>query len=629
MSNPALAPCRLALPLESKASSPTGHLNGYGSVFGTVDSYNERVAPGAFAESLKNWMQKGRLPPLLWQHDPSRPIGVWSRMSEDAHGLRVEGQLALGTKQGQEAQELLQLGALNGLSIGFRPVSWEIDEDTGLITLTSIDLWEVSLVTFPANPDATIASIRSQLAATTPTATALTTNTAGAMPMPKDDSRLKDLEQEITRIGGDLKQMEDSLQTGLEELRSYADSQSRSAADVVAQERIQNLSTEVAAKQAAIEDGLKRLSRQAEGFEAFMQRPSGSRSPVTDQLLEEATEFRRAQLSVRGQLKSAMQIGPDDVDVEGYRNWVDAFPLYLRSRDERLIDQKAMEVGSDPDGGFLVPTAISSRILSLVRESSPLRELATVETIGTDAIEFPIDDDEVECVWVGELDAVDDTRTPRLGTQKIEVSECAAQPKVTAKFLEDAAIDVVGWLTRKMGEAFARKEAAAFIRGDGVQKPRGIISYPAGEGRGKVKRLASGHNTSITGDGLIRISKDLKEAYAGNARWLMKRSTITDVMLLKDGTGQYLWRPGLADGTPQSLNGYAIQTAADLDAVGGNKLPIAFGDFRAAYTVVDRLGITILRDPYTAQPFIRFYTRRRVGGDVTNFDAYRLLLIKA
>ncbi|GAB5387077.1 MAG: hypothetical protein Alpg2KO_00450 [Alphaproteobacteria bacterium] len=612
---------RMAVPLTLKADSDDGSIEGYGSVFGTVDSYREVVAPGAFEDSLKRWAAKNSLPKFLWQHDWRTPIGTWLEMREDERGLYVKGQLALGTQAGSESRELLKMGALDGLSIGFSPKKWEYDKETDILTLTEIDLWEVSLVTFPANQDATVESVRAAIR-------------TGDPQMPDDVNFAKELQRQLDRHGDDLKSLEERLNTQLTELRGYAEEQSKKQADSVAEERMHKLSTDVAETQGRIEEKLKEMERRNERFEAFMERPRGGGSDgKQSDMVANAIEHRQAHLAIRGQMKPGMVITEKDVDVEAYADWEKQFHRCLRMAPDafaRTLDAKTFEVGSEPSGGFLIPPTISSRILSTVLETSPLRELATVERITTDSLEFPIDDDEIPTGWVGESDDREDSNTTEFGVLKIEVNEGYAQPKATQKFLDDAGADVEGWIRRKLGKGFGREEAAAFILGDGIKKPRGILTYPSGSVRGKIKQINSGHASQITGDGIIQLSGELKDEYAHNAQWLMKRSTTTAVMTLKDGTGQYMWLQGnIKEGRPQTLLGNEVRTADHMPAVAANALAIAFGNFEEGYTVVDRKGITILRDPYTKKGFVKFYATRRVGGDVSNHDAIKLLKIKA
>jgi HK97 family phage major capsid protein len=185
-------------------------------------------------------------------------------------------------------------------------------------------------------------------------------------------------------------------------------------------------------------------------------------------------------------------------------------------------------------------------------------------------------------------------------------------------------LDVEGWLANKVADEFARKEATAFISGTGVAQPRGILTYTAGTSWGQIEQINSGSSGALTADGLLSLVYGLKEAYARNASFLMNRSVVSAARKLKDTTNQYLWQPGLAMGQPDMLLGRPVYEATDMPVAASNSLSVAFGDFAAAYTVVDRIGIRTLRDPFTAKPFVRFYTTKRVGGDVVNFEALKI-----
>lgn len=447
-----------------------------------------------------------------------------------------------------------------------------------------------------------------------------------------DNAVLEEIQREVKGFGDNVKGLKTSMEKDLADVRKIAEEAKKTADHPEVKAQIDKLTTSVSEKHAAIEKVVAELKAEAERVATAMRRaPLGDGKDHGDEQ-KHALSFFETKAAAAGQLKVGNPIDPAALDMDGYRSWTKAFPLYLR-RDDKGMEAKALSVGSDPNGGYLVPAAVSARILTRVFETSPLRQLATVETIGTDKLDIPVDDDEASAGWVGETEDRTETGTPKIGVQSIPVYELFAKPRATQAMLEDASINIEGWLANKVSDKFARIEAAAFIAGDGVKKPRGILTYPAAaEGayaRGKVLRVPTGHATLITADGLIKMTFSLKEAYLANAGWLMKRGTVGAVALLKDGQGQYLWRPGLEAGKPSILLGYPVRQADDMPTVGAGTLPIAFGDFRAAYTVVDRLGITTLRDPFSAKPFVEFYSRRRVGGDVTNFDAYALQMVSA
>jgi HK97 family phage major capsid protein len=307
---------------------------------------------------------------------------------------------------------------------------------------------------------------------------------------------------------------------------------------------------------------------------------------------------------------------------------VKAFCQFMRSGEAgRLqeLEAKALAVGSDPDGGYLVTPDVSNRIVEKLFETSPIRELATVETTTSPSWEYIIDDDEAASGWVGETEARSETATPQVKKGEIVIHELYAEPRATQKILDDARINLEAWLGRKVGSKFGRDEATAFVTGDGVKKPRGFLTYPHGTAWGQIEQVASGDANTLTPDGLISLETALKVPYRARATWLMSRATVSIVRKFKEATTeQYLWQPGLAQGQPPTLLGYPVRLAEDMPTVGANALPIAFGDFREGYTVVDRIGIRILRDAYTAKPYVKFYTTKRVGGDVTNFEAIKL-----
>ncbi len=306
-----------------------------------------------------------------------------------------------------------------------------------------------------------------------------------------------------------------------------------------------------------------------------------------------------------------------------------AFCGYLRKGvEENLphLEKKALSVSSDPDGGYLVSSQVSESIVKTVFETSPMRHLANIETISSDSLEIIEDKDEAGAGWTSETGSVSETDSPEIGKKVIAVHELYAQPKATQKLIDDASVDIEAWLASKVADVFARKENTAFISGDGVGKPRGILTYTAGTSWGEIEQISSGSSGNVTADKLIELFYALKEEYAVHASFLMNRSTVQQARLLKESTtDQYLWQPGLAAGAPDTLMGVPVMQAADMPTPAGNSLSVAVGDFRRAYTIVDRSGVRVLRDPFTEKPFVKFYSTKRVGGDVVNFEAIKLL----
>lgn len=326
-------------------------------------------------------------------------------------------------------------------------------------------------------------------------------------------------------------------------------------------------------------------------------------------------------------------------EAEEYRA---AFNSYLRHKDEKLLssdEMKALSVGRDPDGGIVVLPDTSGRIIKRVYETSPVRQYANIETIGTDALEGLFDLDEASVGWVGETQTRSETGTPQLEKYRISVHEMYANPRATQKLIDDASIDMEMWLQNKVSDRMGRFEATAFVNGDGVGKPRGFLTYPTWAAEGvfelkKVEQYDTGVNGGFAadpdgGDILLDVIYGLLPQYRANANWFMNRLTTKAVRKLKDSDGNYLWQPGLQVGEPATLLGYGVASFEDMPDIATDSLSMGFGDMREHYTIVDRQGFRLLIDPYTQKPYVQYYTTRRVGGDVTNFEAMKLVKFTA
>jgi HK97 family phage major capsid protein len=316
------------------------------------------------------------------------------------------------------------------------------------------------------------------------------------------------------------------------------------------------------------------------------------------------------------------------------------FDAYLRKGvDEGLgaLAKKAMSADSDPNGGYFVPIDTSGRIVSKIYETSPMRQICSVQTIGTDTLEGRVDNDEADAGWVGERSSRTATDTPEVGQWKIEVFELHASPKATQKLLDDSATDVEAWLAGKVAAKMMRLENTAFVSGNGVLKPRGILDYAtstaddSSRSWGTVQYINNGTSAGFSAtagvgtDKILDVVYSLKAGYRNRARWLMCRQTVKAVRQLKDSDNNYIWQPGAQAGQPSMLMGYPITEAEDMPAIAADSLSIAFGDFEEAYLILDRQGIRVLRDPFTSKPEIVFYTTKRVGGGLINTEAIKLL----
>lgn len=365
----------------------------------------------------------------------------------------------------------------------------------------------------------------------------------------------------------------------------------------------------------------------------------GNADPLYDDQLRKINDAMDANTARMNRVEASLyRPAAGNSEHKGYEHPVmgeykQAFCNYLRKGEDAglmSLEHKALSVSSDKDGGYLVTPTMSEYLAKTVYEVSPMRQLARVETISSDALEIIEDRDEATSGWTSETGSISETDSPEVGRRSIPLHELYAQPKATQKLVDDSAIDVEQWLADKIAESFSRKENSSFINGDGVGKPRGILSYAAGTDWGQIEQISSTSAGNVTADGLMMAFYSLKESYASRASFLMHRNSLQQVRLLKEtATGQYLWTPGLAAGQADTILGVPVYSAVDMPTPTTDGLAVAVGDFRAAYQVVDREGVRILRDPFTEKPFVKFYSTKRVGGDVINFEAIKLLKLSS
>ncbi len=353
---------------------------------------------------------------------------------------------------------------------------------------------------------------------------------------------------------------------------------------------------------------------------------------------KELKDFNRSLKSLASAAGRAM---PADLDLEGVKAYTDAFDNYLRRGERALsdVERRALSVGTDTNGGFLVTPDMSGRLVTRIFESSPMRQYASTQGISTDALEGTVDTDEASFGWVSELGTRGNSATPTVPRPwRIPVHEGFTQPPMSQKTLEDASIDVTSWLYKKIADKVSRATNATFVTGNGVGKPRGFASYgtaatsdAAGRAWGTFEHVGTGSNGSFGadpngGDVLITLIHTIKDAYLARAAFYLNRLTLGGVRKLKDGNGHYIFIPSAVAGSPDLIHGYPARKMQDMaDYTTNGALAIAFGDMEETYQIVDRLGLTILVDPYTNKPYVNFYTRVRVGGDVLNFDSLKFL----
>jgi HK97 family phage major capsid protein len=257
--------------------------------------------------------------------------------------------------------------------------------------------------------------------------------------------------------------------------------------------------------------------------------------------------------------------------------------------------------------------------------NSIMRQLSSKQEISTDSFDILSEDGNFDSGWVSEVAQRSSTGSPKINKKNISLHEIYAQPKVTQKLIDDSKIDISKWLSERLAEKFMSAESSSFINGDGNNKPRGILTYGDGKGNDKIEQLSTtSKEGGIDADSIIELYYSLDVQYSGKASFLMHRDMLQQIRLLKsNATGQYLWAPSLEFEAPDTLLGAPVYESMPIPKKGA--LSIALADFKSAYMIVDRAGINMMRDPYTEKPFVKFYTTKRVGGDIINTNAIKLL----
>ncbi len=313
-----------------------------------------------------------------------------------------------------------------------------------------------------------------------------------------------------------------------------------------------------------------------------------------------------------------------------------AFEAYVRSGEMselKRLEAKAVSSVTTPDSGYLVPPETEAEIGRRLSVVSPIRGIAGIRTVSSNSYRKPFATTGFETGWVGETDARPETDTPTLVELEYPVMELYAMPAATAAMLDDTAIDIDQWIASEVEQAFATQESAAFVNGDANKKPRGFLDYTkvaeASWSWGNLGFLLTGASgafaASSASDVLVDTIYALKAGYRQNAHFVMNRKTQAAIRKLKDADGHYLWAPPAnADGRATIMN-FPVAEAEDMPDIGANSFSIALGDFSRGYLIVDRQGVRVLRDPYSQKPYVLFYTTKRVGGGVQDFDAIKLI----
>ena len=623
---------RVDLALEDVSGD--GSFSGYASLFGTVDLGRDVIEPGAFAASLKR-RGAGDVR-MLYQHDPDQPIGRWLSIREDQRGLHVEGKLSLGVARAREVHELMKSGALDGLSIGFQTVRARSEAKAGVRRILSADLWEISVVTFPMQPGARVTAVKAA-GYGCPTLT------------------VRELERRLTRDAGlTRRQARGLIAHGHGALSDRQDA---------APEDLERLETRMRALTCALVRSSHSTDKTLLKGRPMTTQLKTVRAPETKSVdadvsaafedfmsafehYKQTNEQRLAEIERRGgaDVLSEEKMARMDAALDEQKRTIDAlllnrarpelgrgggapgavrqaFDAYVRRGDEaglRQTELKAMSAGSDPDGGYLVPDELDSEIGRRLSELSPIRSIATVRQVSGAVLKKPFALDGMATGWVGETDARPQTAAPQLAELQFPTMELYAMPAATASLIEDGALDIEGWIAAEVEAAFAEQEGAAFVAGAGANKPRGFLDYPSVDDAvwswgnlGHIATGAAGAFGTDPSDRLVELIYALKAGHRQNGRFVMNRKTQAQIRKFKDLDGNYLWMPPAGAGQSASLMGFPVVEAEDMP------------------DMVDRTGVRILRDPYSAKPYVLFYTTKRVGGGVQNFEAIKLLKFAA
>ncbi|MCA3456783.1 MAG: phage major capsid protein [Rhodobacter sp.] len=315
-----------------------------------------------------------------------------------------------------------------------------------------------------------------------------------------------------------------------------------------------------------------------------------------------------------------------------------AFNAYLRHGDDEglrslMLEGKALSTAVPGDGGFLVDPRTADTVKSMLVATGSIRSIASVVTVDATSFDVLIDRSDVGTGWVTETGSVSETATPLIERISIRLHQLAAMPKASQRLLDDSAFDVEGWLAEKIASRFIRSESAAFVNGDGVDKPKGFL-LPAKVANstwtwGSLGYVASGaaadFPTTNAVDCIVNLVYALAAPYRANATFVMNSKTAGAVRKMKDADGRFMWADGLAVAEPPRLMGYPVLICEDMPDIAANAHAIAFGDFAAGYTIAERTDLRILRDPFSAKPHVLFYATKRVGGDISDYAAIKLL----
>jgi HK97 family phage major capsid protein len=308
---------------------------------------------------------------------------------------------------------------------------------------------------------------------------------------------------------------------------------------------------------------------------------------------------------------------------------------YLRSGRE--VELKSFAGNVPADGGYAIPKEIDDEIDKTLKSISPIRAVANVVRVGSAGYRKLVTTNGVASGWASEVATRPTTGTPSFNEVVPSFGELYANPAATQAMLDDAQFDVEAWLADEIATQFAKAEGTAFVNGDGIDKPKGFMSYTAvatsdatrafGQLQYVPSGLAGGLPTTSPENKLLDLVHALRAPYRQGAVWVMNSETLATIRKFKTADGAFLWMPGMVTGQPDTLLGYPIVESEDMPSIAANSMPIAFGNFKAGYLIAERSETNIMRDPYTNKPYVNFYATKRIGGAVSNSEAIKLMRI--
>jgi HK97 family phage major capsid protein len=409
---------------------------------------------------------------------------------------------------------------------------------------------------------------------------------------------------------------------------------------------------ESSVKYADLEAEIKSMKEANTSLLESVQKDQAEKKELADSVAKLEAEIKRAPLAKSDSEKNAAVLKFKsafsdyarrkgcEIDAEVIKEYNTAFVNQFASHEKEAVKEslvKTLSVDSNPDGGYLVFPERDPNVRDIrIFETSPVRAVANVISTTAESYEIVIDDDEsASGGWVSEQESRGDTNTAQFGKIIIPTHEQYAQPKVTQKLIDDISINIESYLGNKTQDILTRTENTAFVTGNGGGKPKGFLSYDAWAAagvyeRGKIEQINSGTNGAFVADSIKNLKNSLKGDYQANAVFMIKRDEWQNIITLKDGEGNYLLDPrSFKNGDTEVLLGKRVIFADDMPAAATDSLSMVYGDFSRGYTIVDRFGIRVLRDNLTDKPYIKFYTTKRVGGAVTNYEAIKIYKLAA